>query len=244
MQRELSKAEMELREVTGVKSKKGEDRQNFLARLLQKSQDLENDAWEDLTEAAQRWVNEATKADNDDSEIPDFDALDEDGEDEEEGEDKKSTKKAGTKKKGKANDEDEEDDGGKSSKRKRSRSDDDEGEEDSSSGDEEDGDEEDNEEEEAMASKKAAAKKGGKAKTKEKEATKTKSAPKSAKGASMRRTLKQIVVKNPKITVDDLVEKLEDKGFKPSKVTVGSIRADTRDTMTILVDAGMLDANL
>lgn len=71
-------------------------------------------------------------------------------------------------------------------------------------------------------------------------------APAAAKAAksdnppSMRRVLKQIVVRDPAIAVDELIEKLKGKGFKASDVTVSSIRSDTRDTMKVLADAGLL----
>ena len=61
----------------------------------------------------------------------------------------------------------------------------------------------------------------------------------------MRRTLKMIVIKKPKMPVDELIEALEKKGFKsPSKLTVTSIRSDTRDTMKVLAEAGILDVEL
>lgn len=70
-------------------------------------------------------------------------------------------------------------------------------------------------------------------------------APKSEKGMSMRRALKMIVIKKPKLAVDDLIEQLEKKGYKtPSKLTVTSIRSDTRDTIRVLNDAGVTQIEL
>jgi hypothetical protein len=58
---------------TKLKLKKGEDRQDYLARLaLAASKDLSEKAWEGLSEDAQEWVNAAVSADNDKKEIEDF----------------------------------------------------------------------------------------------------------------------------------------------------------------------------
>src|ERR1700676_3608993 len=43
---------------------------------------------------------------------------------------------------------------------------------------------------------------------------------------SMSATLRLILVKNPKMDVEKLVERLQEKGFNASSVTVGTLRSD------------------
>lgn len=60
------------------------------------------------------------------------------------------------------------------------------------------------------------------------------------KGPSMRRALKMIIIRKPKTSVDDLIGALEKKGYSPaSRLTINTIRADTRDTMKVLKEAGV-----
>ena len=88
--------------------------------------------------------------------------------------------------------------------------------------------------------KKAAAEK--KAIAEKKAPAKPAAAPKTT---SMRRLIKQLVVKKPSITVEALIEKLKSEGHKsPSEFTVASIRSDTRDTMRVLNDAKLLDIEI
>ena len=56
--------------------------------------------------------------------------------------------------------------------------------------------------------------------------------------------IKQLVVKKPKITVADLAEALQADGFKVSDVTISTLRSDTRDTLRVLRDAGMLEVDI
>lgn len=99
----------------------------------------------------------------------------------------------------------------------------------------------------SKSAKPAAAKtKNGAAPAKAKAADKPAKAAKSdtPKATSMRRTIKQIIVKDPLITVDKLVERLEKAGHKPSKMTVAAIRASTRDTMKVMLEAGLYKGNV
>lgn len=78
---------------------------------------------------------------------------------------------------------------------------------------------------------------------------KTKTAPpaegKKSGKVSMRRALKQIVIKKPKLGVDDLIEQLVKKGYdQPSRLTVTTIRADTRDTIKVLNEANLANIEL
>jgi hypothetical protein len=56
--------------------------------------------------------------------------------------------------------------------------------------------------------------------------------------------IKTFVVKNPKITVEELSNKLKDIELKVSDVTIATIRSDTRDTLRVLNDAGMISVEL
>ena len=231
----MSVIEKTLLSETGTKpQKKGEDRQKFLARVIAGVGKLSDDEWEKLakTDGAQDWYNAATEADNAEKAIPDFpDAKATVDEDE-------------------AADDDA-DDGA-------------EDEEDEAADDAADDQEEDADEEEDVAPKKTSSAKDGKKKPvpAKKEAPVKKSVKEAAtpkkgaaakkpaaaapkKGTSMRRTLKMIIVKKPKMSVEDLIEALGKKGHtSPSKLTVSSIRSDTRDTMKVLVEAGILDVEV
>lgn len=224
----MSKIEKALLKATGAKPQKsGEDRQKFLLRLMMAVQGLpsdENDenykegkgTWEGIgaITGAQEWYNAAIDADNENppKPVPDFsDAKPA----EDEPEDEPETD-------GDAADSEVEDEAVSTSARPKGKKKDDK-----------------------AAGKKPAAKKAEakpEAKKKAEPAAKPAAAKAPKKGTSMRRALKMIVVKKPKITTDDLIEQLEKKGFKsPSKLTVTSIRADTRDTMKVLAEAGLLD---
>jgi hypothetical protein len=68
----------ELMEVTGIKTKIGENKQAFLRRLVDATNDkkkVPDEAWEKLSAAAQNWVNDANKAIEDKTEIPDAGAA-------------------------------------------------------------------------------------------------------------------------------------------------------------------------
>ena len=57
--------------------------------------------------------------------------------------------------------------------------------------------------------------------------------------------IKRIVVKKPKITLDDLISELERKGYDlPSKLTVYTQRAETRDTIKALNEAGITSIDI
>lgn len=64
---------------------------------------------------------------------------------------------------------------------------------------------------------------------------------KKKKGTSMYRTIKEIIVGEPDITIEALTSQLKKAGFSEPKVTtIQSVRADTRDTIRVLQDAGCL----
>ena len=213
----MSALEKALLKATAAKPQKsGEDRQKFLLRIMLAVQKLPDEDWESLAaiEGAQDWFNAATDADNAEKPVPDFPDAEADAEaDAEEDEDQ-----------GEQEDEDnqEEDEMAKTAKKAKPPA------------------------KGASAKKEPAAKpakaaaKGADAKKPAKDAEKKKPAAAPKKGLSMRRTLKMIVIKTPKMPVDELIALLEKKGYKsPSKLTVTSIRSDTRDTMKVLNEAGL-----
>lgn len=214
----------------------GEKRNKFLLRAMLAIQKLPSDDWETLSRAIQDWYNAAVEADNAEQPLPDFpdvkaaapepdeeDAQPEDPEDDEgdddepapeEEEEEVTTKTAA----------------GKGAKKPAPKK---------------------------PAPKKApaiaakSAKPNGKAPPAPAKKSAAPAPKKSAgasagkKGPSMRRTLKMIVIKKPKTTTEELIEQLEKKGFKaPSKLTVTSIRADTRDTIKVLNEAGITGIEL
>lgn len=225
----MSEIEKRLLAATKIKPQgKSEDRQKYLSRLVGAVQKLSDDAWEDLesTAGAQEWANAAVDAEEKKKPIGDFsdsesDADVDDADDTDDADDD-SEEAAAAEGKG----------GGKKAKAV------------------------------AAPSKKekqaAAAKTGKKAADAKPEApksggkgakggeSKSAAAPAGAKkGMSMRRQLKMIIVKKPKTPVDDLIAALEKKGYvSPSKMTVASIRADTRDTLKVLNEAQLIEVEL
>lgn len=242
--------EKELLAATRCKPQKaGESRQKYLVRVMLAVQKLSDEAWADLeaVDGAQDWYNAAIEADNEHKEVPDF--SDSEAQDPEDGEDAEDD--AADEDDAEEEDADDEDAGGE---------DDDE---DADEGDE-DAVKEDAKKVKPAAKRPAAkpvkATKPAKATKPTKPAAKAASAPaakpakeapaaKSTKAAggkpSMRRALKQIVIKKPKMSTDELIEALERKGYEsPSKLTVTSIRADTRDTIRVLNEAGLTSIDL
>lgn len=62
--------ETELKTAAEVRLQKGEDRSAFLKRLANEAFKLEDQAWEDLSDGAQRWINLAVTASDAKKEIP------------------------------------------------------------------------------------------------------------------------------------------------------------------------------
>lgn len=82
-----------------------------------------------------------------------------------------------------------------------------------------------------------------------KKATPKKEKTKKSNGAASRGTgaqtvIKQIMLKNPNISTDELIEKLASKGLKPTKVAVTSIRSGMRHTLNVMKDAGVLHSSI
>lgn len=53
--------------------------------------------------------------------------------------------------------------------------------------------------------------------------------------------IKQLMIKDPKLTVDQLLEKLNAKGYSPTPLAVSSIRSGFRHSLKVIKDAGHLD---
>lgn len=71
----MSDIEAELQKATKINPRKKEGRQSYLKRLIGAVEELKDDAWEELSQAAQEWANEGVsvmKKDGDDAEIEDF----------------------------------------------------------------------------------------------------------------------------------------------------------------------------
>ena len=171
----MSKIEAELVEVTALKVKRKEERQDYLVRLMKAVSKLPDPEWEGLTKPAQDWNNgaaEAFKAGDALEDFPDLDEVDEPIDEEVD--------------------------------------------------------------EEAMASI---------VEKKKPEKVEKKTQPvvnaNPAKKVSACHAIKRIVVKNPKISVAELTEKLKEDGLKVSDVTVATLRSDLRDTLRVLNELNM-----
>lgn len=68
----MSKIQAELAKVTKLKKKDGESTQDFMKRLVRATSDLEDDAWDGLSEDTQNWFNEAADKLNSKKELPAF----------------------------------------------------------------------------------------------------------------------------------------------------------------------------
>lgn len=209
----------------------GENRQKYLIRVMTAVQKLPDDQWEELaaTEGAQAWCNAAIEADNEKKDIPDFPDAEAAAEEEEPD----------------TNDDEDSDDA----------------EEDS------DGDAE----EEAVTTKAKTAKtakttKAKAAKTKPKQAVKAsgkkaangldqpaKAAKPAAKPAAaglarakgVKQVIKQLVIKNPRLTVDEILERIAKKNLPtPSRLTVSTFRADTRGTIKVMNELGLTSIDI
>lgn len=236
-----------------ARRKSGEDEQEYFVRIIDATQEMSGDDWEELSKKAQDWINRATDLDNEEEEIPPFP-------DDDAGEDKKKTTRK-SKAKAKADEEEEDENGDEEEEDEEDPEEDEDEEEEDENGEEEeeeDEGEEEEEEEEKPAPKKTTSKSTSTKKTTAKKTTATKKTtakaadkpkPKSsgsgAKKPTMSLTLKTILVKKPKMSVDDLVEALGKKGFdRVSKVTVSTIRSDTLHTLRVLKSVGMLDIDV
>lgn len=69
----MSKIQAELLKATDLSTKRGEDRQDFLGRLMKEVAALDDKGWDNLSKAAQDWFNDAADAKNAKAKVlPDF----------------------------------------------------------------------------------------------------------------------------------------------------------------------------
>jgi hypothetical protein len=98
------------------------------------------------------------------------------------------------------------------------------------------------------ADKKPATKKAADDKTEKKPAAKKEAKAektvKKAKGSGLESTIKNLIIKKPSITSDELVEKLEAKSVKASRFTVVAIRAGFRHSIKVLQEAGLIKGQM
>jgi len=222
----------ELMEATSLKPKKKEDDSEFISRLSGAVEDLEEDAWDKLSTEAQEFHNSVASAKKNDQDIPPFpdeeaeessdttedepaeDAEQEDGDATEDGEEEM------------AKDEDDEDTPKKKKPAAKSAK----------------------KPEKPPAKGKAAAEKEKPAKAakaaKGNGAKPVKAKEKSDKKVGIISRVRQLVIKNPNIGIDDLVAKLEKDGYKGSKMAISTTKQATRDVLKMLVAAKMLDMEL
>lgn len=215
-----TEVERELQKATGVKPKKGEDRQKYLVRLSDGCQEEDDDGdevmskddWENLSEEAKDWVNAAVKSMDKKKTISDFEEPEEDEEEEPEEDEESEDEDEKPKKKGrptKSTDEEDEDEDEKPRKKGKSKSDEDEDEEDS-----EDEDSEDEEDDDMPAKKKKSAKddkpaKKGKGDRDRNENTATRS--------EARNEVFSYMLKHPKANAEEVAEAVD---LTPSAVSL------------------------
>jgi hypothetical protein len=77
---QVSKIEQELLEVSCLKGKRKEERQDYLIRLMKKVADLPDLDWENLSQEAKDWNDNAAKNYNEGIDIYDFPDFEDDGE--------------------------------------------------------------------------------------------------------------------------------------------------------------------
>lgn len=240
-----SKIEQVLLNATGVKpQRRDEDRQKYLIRLMVGVVNISDEDWAALEAepGVQEWYNSATDADNAKKPVPDFPDLEvgEAEEDDAESDEPEEDQEDAGEEHGEPEEDVVEEDQTPSKKAPKPAA-----------------------KPAATPSKKAAAGNGaakgkvpagkasakpaGKAapapaKAKPAPAPKPAAAPKAAapkKGTSARRVLKLHLAKKPSASTEELAGVLEKKGLKLSDLSISSIRADTRDTIKALNEAGI-----
>lgn len=257
----MSKIEAELLKATGIKPKAKENRQDLFDRILKKVADFDDDAWEALSEVAQKWVNKGQKVVNNDdgdiAEFPDVKGGDKDadddrssrgrGKDKDDKEDDKGDEdRPRNRRGGKDKDEDgggdrrggkDEDEG--SGRRGRNR--DDDKDKDDDKGDDDRGSRRssrDKDKEEDKDDKPARGR--GKDKDDDKPARgKDKGKDKPAKKGGAQVEIKKAVIQKPARTTEDIIAILEKKGLDATQSAVSTIRSGTLQTLRLVAELGM-----
>lgn len=81
---EIHKIEQEILDVTGFNGKKYKKRQDYLAALVQEADDIDSEAFDDMSDEATDWINAGTEALRKKREIPEFETAKEETDEEEE----------------------------------------------------------------------------------------------------------------------------------------------------------------
>lgn len=212
--------QMELERLTSVKRKGKEADQDFMIRIVKALNDVPDKQYNKLSDEAQKWAEDATKAFNDEGELPDFPAEDEEETDADESEAEEETE---------AEDEPEEES-------------------------EEEGDEPEEPEDDEMPATQETESRGRKvvAPPKKARSSKTSRAPakinqagaKAGKAGSALTYVRQLLIKNADMSVDDLAEKVKAKGFAVSKQTLHTTRSGFRRDIRFLQEAGLLKKDM
>lgn len=208
----MSAIEAELQKV--LKIKPGKDRQAYLKKVHAAGVDLSDDDFDGLSEAAQKWLNAATRANNADKDIPDFPADAEPGESEE-----AETESEGDD----AVDETEEAEEEEPAEEKKVST---------------------SKKQKAPAKAKVDTKTAPAKAKETKAPPKKEAKPKAKKGGGKVEQLKKLILKNLSVKPDDLVAKVEAAGLEVSKSTVTTVRSDMLGTIRVLQGAGLLTKNL
>lgn len=225
----MSKIQEELVELTEVKQKRKENEQEYLYRLAEATSNAADSDWDELSEEAQQWVNDAIQAKNDDEDIPEFPDGDEPEEDlpEDEPEEEADPEEEPAEEDQEGEVEDpEEDDGEEEDTRKRGRK--------------------------VIARKTAKSVTRGRPVTKvadkpkrvEQEVPRKARATKNDKPLNMRQIIIGLVCKKPKSTVEELCEKAKKAGVHMSPTAVAAIRSGARTQIRVMNDLGITDLNL
>lgn len=233
----VSKVEAELVKALKLKKQKSsEGRDDYLARALKAIDDLDDDGWAELSEAAQKWANDAAKKAKAKKDIPDFPKDKED--EEEEGEEEEEEKPAKKKGKEKAKEDKKPAKEEKKPAKKKAKDDDEEEEEEKEEEETEDDDEDE-------APKKKGKKDEKSAKSDKKAAKPEAKAGKRSGAQGVTASIKKIMLGDPQISVENLTDALKEKGFDTiSNMTVTTVRADFRHTLRIMKEEGGLSKAL
>lgn len=266
-----NKIETELLEATGLKKKVGENFQKFAGRLITAVHELAEDDWNDLSDDAQDWINVGAKAVNRDKDVAKFPADEEPAEEDEPAaeeepaeEDEPAEEEAprrGSRRAAKDEEPDEEDRPARGGRRA-AKEEEPEDEPAPRRGARRTAKEEPEEEapkrgtrtrtrakepEEDEAPKRGArtpAKKTAAKREPAKPAARSRKEPE-GKAASATTLLKKMLIKNPKMSTDEILEVLDEKhDLQPTKMAIASIRSAFIHSMKVLNEAGHLSEKM
>lgn len=219
----------ELEELTGITQNRREGDDAFAERIVKALDDVPDKKYNKLSKAAQGWAEEATQAYNDKEDYPAFPEAEDEDEPEDTEEAEPETEDA---------DEDEgepEDDGEPAT---------DEPEDDDMPATHTDDDEAPRQRKRAGSPAKKTAVKSSKSDGDGKSKTSAKIGGKAAKAGGALTYVRELLVKNPDITVADLTEKVKAKGHAVSTQTLHTTRSGFRQDIRVLQDAGLLKRKL